>query len=91
MIYHHLPDDDKWQLLQTPIKMTQYLEIPHLHRLYFDLNIELVSPRNQYHLDLIPALVMAKKKTDPEIYTTVVAFKIETKHIPSSPISYHST
>ncbi|CAF3617688.1 unnamed protein product [Rotaria sp. Silwood1] len=68
MIYHHLPDDDKWQLLQTLIKMTQYLEIPHLHRLYFDLNIELVSPRNQYHLDLIPgksyALVSLKAPLD---------------------------
>ncbi|CAF1009426.1 unnamed protein product [Rotaria sordida] len=68
MIYHHLPDDHKWQLLQTPIKMTQYLEMPHLHPLYFDLNIELVSPRNQYHLDLIPgksyAIVFLKVPLD---------------------------
>ncbi|CAF3717594.1 unnamed protein product [Rotaria socialis] len=68
MICHHLPDDNKWQLLQTPINMTQYLEMPHFHPLYFDLNIELVSPRNQSHLDLIPgksyALVFLKVPSD---------------------------
>jgi hypothetical protein len=68
MIYHHLPEDDQWQLLQIPIKMRQYLEMPHLHPLYFDLNIELISPRNHSHLNLIPdksyALVLLKAPSD---------------------------
>ena len=68
MIYHHLPEDDQWQLLQIPIKMKQYLEMPHLHPLYFYLNIELISPRNQSHLNLISgksyALVLLKAPPD---------------------------
>ncbi|CAF3205053.1 unnamed protein product, partial [Rotaria sp. Silwood2] len=30
MIYHHLPENEKWQLLRTPIKMTPCLRKPHL-------------------------------------------------------------
>jgi hypothetical protein len=54
MIYHHLPADDKWQLLQTPIKMAQFLQTPHLRPLYFEFDIELVSPLNQSHISLLP-------------------------------------
>ncbi|CAF2994685.1 unnamed protein product [Rotaria sp. Silwood2] len=73
MICHHLPNDDQWQLLQTPIKMAQYLEIPHFHPLYFDLNIEIVSPCNRSHLHLIPgrsyALVLLKVPSDVHLTT----------------------
>ena len=53
MIYHHLPENDKWQLLQTPINMRQYMQMPKVHPTYFDLNLELVSPRNQAYADLL--------------------------------------
>ncbi|CAF3039980.1 unnamed protein product [Rotaria sp. Silwood2] len=68
MIYHHLPENEKWQLLRTPIKMTQYLQMPKLRQLYFDLQIELVSPRNQAHVDLLPgksyALIFLRTPSD---------------------------
>lgn len=71
MIYHHLPENDQWQLLQTPIKMREYLDMPHLCPLYFDLNIELISPRNQSHLELIPnksyALVLLRAPSDVQL------------------------
>jgi hypothetical protein len=53
MIYHHLPENDKWQLLQTPIKMRQYMQMPKLRPSYFDLNLELISPLHQAHLLLV--------------------------------------
>ncbi|CAF5046521.1 unnamed protein product, partial [Rotaria socialis] len=31
MIYHHLPEDPKWQLLKNSINMEQYLKLPKLH------------------------------------------------------------
>ncbi|CAM4819275.1 unnamed protein product [Rotaria magnacalcarata] len=54
MIYHHLPEDAKWQLLKSPINMEQYLQMPKLRPLYFDLKLELVSPRNQGVISLLP-------------------------------------
>ena len=35
MIYHHLPEDEKWQLLRTPIKMKQYMQMPKVRPIYF--------------------------------------------------------
>jgi hypothetical protein len=52
MIYHHLPEDEKWQLLRTPINMTQYMQMPKLRPIYFELNLKLIQPRNQYFVKL---------------------------------------
>jgi transglutaminase/protease-like cytokinesis protein 3 len=64
MIYHHLPENDKWQLLQAPINMVQYMQMPKIHPTYFELDLELVSPRNQAHVDFLPdkpyALVLVR-------------------------------
>ncbi|CAF3350573.1 unnamed protein product [Rotaria socialis] len=54
MIYHHLPEDPKWQLLKNSINMEQYLKLPKLHPLYFDLKLELVNPRDQAYVNLLP-------------------------------------
>ncbi|CAF3432297.1 unnamed protein product [Rotaria sp. Silwood1] len=71
MIYHHLPENEKWQLLRTPIKMAQYLQMPKLRPLYFDLQMELISPRNQAHVDLLPgksyALVLLQTPSDVDL------------------------
>jgi hypothetical protein len=71
MIYHHLPKDNKWQLLRTPINMTQYLHMPKVHPTYFELNIELVSPLNQAHVDLFQdkpyALVLLRAPSDVQL------------------------
>jgi hypothetical protein len=68
MIYHHLPEDEKWQLLRTPIKMEQYMQLPNVYPSYFELNIELINPRNQAQFDLVPdkpyALVLLQAPSD---------------------------
>jgi hypothetical protein len=68
MIYHHLPEDEKWQLLRTPINMDQYMQMPKVHPAYFEFNVELVSPRNQAHVDLLPdkpyALVLIRARSN---------------------------
>ena len=68
MIYHHLPEQSKWQLLQIPITMTQYMQMPKVHPPFFQLNLEIVSPRNQAHVDLLPdkpyALVVIRAPSD---------------------------
>ncbi|UJR27062.1 hypothetical protein I4U23_008366 [Adineta vaga] len=68
MIYHHLPKEEKWQLLETPIKMNQYMMMPKLRPPYFELNLELISPYNKAHVDLLPgksyALVLIRIPTD---------------------------
>ncbi|CAF4370582.1 unnamed protein product [Rotaria sp. Silwood2] len=82
MIYHHLPENEKWQLLRTPIKMTQYLQMPHLRPLYFDLHIELVSPRNQAYVDLLPdkayALVLVRTPSDVDL---IANFRLQGQEI----------
>ncbi|CAF5109891.1 unnamed protein product [Rotaria sp. Silwood1] len=71
MIYHHLPENEKWQLLRTPIKMAQYLQMPKLRPIYFDLQMELISPRNQAHVDLLPgksyALILLRTPSDVQL------------------------
>jgi len=68
MIYHHLPEKEKWQLLRISINMTQYLQMPKVHPTYFELNLELVSPRDQAHVDLLPdkpyALVLIRASSN---------------------------
>ncbi|CAF3005667.1 unnamed protein product [Rotaria sp. Silwood2] len=68
MIYHHLPEDEKWQLLQTPIKMTQYLQMPHLRPEYFEYKLEMIQPRYQCFINLEQdepfALVIMKAPVD---------------------------
>ena len=68
MIYHHLPEDDKWQLLQTPIQMAQYMQMPQLRPLYFEYKLETIQPRNQCFVNLEKnepfALVIMKTPTD---------------------------
>jgi transglutaminase/protease-like cytokinesis protein 3 len=58
MIYHHLPEDGNWQLLRTPIKMSQYMQMPKLRPLYFEPNLELISPCNQAHVLLVHKKIM---------------------------------
>lgn len=54
MIYQHLPENIKWQLLQEPINSIQYLQMPKIQPTYFDLNLELINPRHQAYVNLLP-------------------------------------
>jgi hypothetical protein len=53
MIYHHFPADERWQLLQQPIKMSQYMQMPKLWPKFFQLDLQLISPRDIIHVDLV--------------------------------------
>jgi transglutaminase/protease-like cytokinesis protein 3 len=52
MIYHHLPEDEQWQLLKHPITIEQFSCMPLLKPEYFKFNLKLVQPKNQYFVDL---------------------------------------
>ncbi|CAF0737044.1 unnamed protein product [Adineta ricciae] len=66
MIYHHLPrkEEERWQLLETPISMAQYMSMPKLRPLYFEYKLEMYQPRNKGVVYLEPnqpyALVILK-------------------------------
>ncbi|CAF0914554.1 unnamed protein product [Adineta steineri] len=71
MIYHHLPEDKKWQLLETSIDMDEFMQMPKLRPPYFDLNLELINPYNRGHVDLLPdrphALVLVRVPSDVQL------------------------
>ncbi|CAF4599736.1 unnamed protein product, partial [Didymodactylos carnosus] len=48
MIYDHLPELSKWQLLINPIDMSTYLQLPHVWSSFFNLKLEIISPKNTY-------------------------------------------
>ena len=45
MIYNHLPEDSRWQLLSKPITMDDYLRLPHVHSYYFIYGLNIIYPR----------------------------------------------
>lgn len=45
MIYNHLPEESRWQLLERPITMEDYLRLPHVHSYYFIYGLNIISPR----------------------------------------------
>ena len=67
-IYQHLPENENWQLLRTPINMIQFMEMPRVYTAYFELDLELVSPRNRAHVDFLPgkpyAIVLIRAPRD---------------------------
>ncbi|CAF1235375.1 unnamed protein product [Adineta steineri] len=75
MIYHHLPENDKWQLLRTPIQMKQYLQMPKIDPIYFQLDLNLISPYNQAFINLLPrksyALVLIRAPSDVQLMASL--------------------
>lgn len=45
MIYNHLPEESRWQLLTKPITMEEYIRLPHVHSYYFIYNLNIIYPR----------------------------------------------
>ena len=82
MIYHHLPQDEQWQLLRKPIRMEQYLQMPQIRYTFFELNLEIIKPKNQYSIQLEQdkpyALVVLKVPND--VYLTA-ALKLNGENI----------
>ena len=54
IIFTHLPEEDRWQLLREPISKKQFIQMPQLKPIYFQLHLELISPRYQSSVSLIP-------------------------------------
>ncbi|CAF1027100.1 unnamed protein product [Didymodactylos carnosus] len=46
MIYDHLPERSEWQLLINSIDMPTYLKLPHVWSTFFNLKLEIISPKN---------------------------------------------
>ena len=71
MIYHHLPKDEQWQLLRTPITLKEYGQMPQLRSTYFEMKLQLVQPHNRSYVDLRPgkpyALVIVKAPADVQL------------------------
>ena len=42
-IYNHLPEDEKWQLLDSPMSEEQFESLPYLESDFFSLGLELVG------------------------------------------------
>ena len=75
MIYHHLPENNRWQLLREPIGMDQYIRMPQLQVPYFELGLDLIYPRHQSHCDLLPdlpfALVLVRAPADVQLIASL--------------------
>ncbi len=46
MIYDHFPEHSKWQLISPTISMQEFILLPHVHSIFFDLQLEIVAPRD---------------------------------------------
>ena len=46
MIYRHLPEDRQWQLLMSPISMNDFVRLPYVNSTFFELNLDVISPRH---------------------------------------------
>ena len=79
MIYHHLPEKERWQLLRKPIHMPEFMRISHLRPNYFAFHMELVQPRYETQLSLLPgksyALALLRVPTDVYLTADVVIKK----------------
>ncbi|CAF1002512.1 unnamed protein product [Rotaria sp. Silwood1] len=82
MIYHHFPTSERWQLLKKPIKMMQYMQMPKLWPKFFQLNLQLITPSDIIHVDLVPrqsyALVVIQA---PRSISLTASFTLNEKEI----------
>ena len=46
MIYRHLPVDSQWQLLKRPISMDEFLRLPYVQPIFFELNLDIIEPHH---------------------------------------------
>ena len=46
MIYSHLPEDSRWQLLIYPLSMHDFLCLPHVYPVFFECYLDIVYPRH---------------------------------------------
>ncbi|CAF1162946.1 unnamed protein product [Rotaria magnacalcarata] len=102
MIYHHLSENEKWQLLQKPIEMKQYLEMPKLRPL--NEKIEggdrvVFDNRRQMHccyfapntIGKHKITIYAKKRDTVDTYHNVLSLALDVNEIPRNPISFPQT
>ena len=70
MIYHHVPENERWQLLRSSVRLETFMLMPHLRPLYFSYKVDLVYPRNQVHLSLLPgrSYAMVLLRAPPDVH-----------------------
>ncbi|CAF1314943.1 unnamed protein product [Adineta ricciae] len=82
MIYHHLPENDRWQLLRKAVSMKQFLQMPNIQPAYFEFNLELIYPSHQPYVQLLPnkayALVLVRA---PEDVSLIADLKIHDEKV----------
>jgi hypothetical protein len=53
MIYGHLPEDDRHQLLVHPLTVQQYLMLPRVYPTFYTIGLHVVSPAYSPKVDLV--------------------------------------
>ena len=75
LIYNHLPENSRWQLLNKPISMADYLHLPNIHCYYFIMGLTLISPNFCSQLTYDPnqhyAEVCLQAPEDVQIFCSV--------------------
>ncbi len=68
MIYRHLPQDPKWQLLLSPISMDDFVRLPYVHPTFFEHNLDIIYPRYSntasFNLNLGLAEILVQAPSD---------------------------
>jgi hypothetical protein len=71
MIYRHLPEDPKWQLLMSPISMADFVCLPFVYPTFFEYNLDVIYPRcsniASFNSNLGHAEVLVKTPHDTDL------------------------
>ena len=60
LIFNHYPDDDKWQLIDKPISIVDFIDSPMLMAGFFKYKMEAVSPKTTVFTSPLPATLVVK-------------------------------
>ena len=60
LIYRHLPEDPRWQLLMSSISMNDFVRLPYVYPRFFELNLEIIHPRQSNMASLDSSLGIAE-------------------------------
>jgi transglutaminase/protease-like cytokinesis protein 3 len=60
MIYRHLPEDSKWQLLASPVSMQDFVRLPFVDPTFFELELDIIYPRHSNMASFSSSLGLAE-------------------------------
>jgi hypothetical protein len=64
LIFNHYPDDKKWQLIDKPITIDEFVDTPLLMAGFFKYRMEAVSPKKTVFTSPLPATMLVKAPED---------------------------